>query len=71
MSDFRSAFHLVDIFRKLHPRARESSWFNFDFCIGSRLDKFFISSNFVRFAQSCEIYLVVSLIMTLLICILF
>ena len=54
LSDFCSAFRLVDIFRKLHPRTRECSWFNADFSIGSRLDKFFISSNFVRFAQSCH-----------------
>ena len=55
LSDFRSAFRFVDIFRKFHPRAQECSWFNSDFPIGSRLDKFFVSSNFVRFAQSCNI----------------
>ena len=55
LSDFRSAFRFVDIFRKLHPHTRDCSWFSSDFSIGSRLDKFFISLNFVRFAQSCHI----------------
>lgn len=55
LSDFRSCFHFVDIFRKFHPNSRLFSWFNFDFSIGSRLDKFFVSPNFASFVQSCDI----------------
>ena len=38
---FRSSFGLIDCWRKLHPRSSELTWFNSDFSIGSRLDKFF------------------------------
>ena len=31
------------------------SWFNADFSIGSRLDKFFISENLANYATRCEI----------------
>lgn len=55
LSDFRSAFNFVDAFRKLHPRSREVSWFNSDFSIGSRLDKFFVSRNFASFIDVCNI----------------
>ena len=43
LTDFRSSFGLIDCWRKLHPRSRELTWFNSDFSIGSRLDKFFLS----------------------------
>lgn len=55
LSDFRSNFHFVDAFRKLHPHFRQFTWFNSDFSIASRLDKFFVSSNFVPLLQSCAI----------------
>ena len=55
LSDFRSTFHLVDAFRRLHPTSRDFSWFNSDHSIGSRLDKFFVSSNFIPFVQNCSI----------------
>lgn len=47
---FKSTFSLVDIWRKRHPRVCEMSWFNSDLSIGSRIDKFFISSSLVDFA---------------------
>lgn len=55
LSDFRSSFHLVDAFRELHPNSREFSWFNSDCSIRTRLDNFFVSSNFVPFVQHCDI----------------
>ena len=55
LSDFRSTFNFVDAFRKLHPRSREVSWFNSDFSIGSRLDKFFVSRPFASFISVCNI----------------
>ena len=45
LTDFRSSFGLIDFWRKLHPRSRELTWFNSDFSIGSRLDKFFVSKS--------------------------
>lgn len=55
LSDFRSAFNLFDVWRKKHPSVCEMSWFNSDFSIGSRLDKFFISANLFDYAEMCEI----------------
>lgn len=55
LSDFRSYFHFVDVFRKLPPNSRLFSWFNSDRSIGTRLDKLFVSSNFVSFVQHCNI----------------
>lgn len=55
LSDFKSTFSLVDIWRKRHPRARQMSWFNADSSIGSRLDKFLISTNLVDFTDKCDI----------------
>ena len=31
-----------DVRRKQHPRSREFTWFNSDFSIASRIDKFYI-----------------------------
>ena len=45
LTDFRSSFGLIDCWRKLHPRSREFTWFNSDFSIGSRFDKFFVSKS--------------------------
>ena len=56
LSDFQSAFNFTDLWRKLHPRSRDVSWFNSDCSIGSRLDKFFVSQNFVSSVVSCSIF---------------
>ena len=48
LSDLKSTFHFVDIWRKIHPNKREFTWFNTDFSIASRLDKFYLSSNIVN-----------------------
>ena len=42
LMDFRSIFGLIYFWRKLHLRSRDLTWFNSDFSIGSRLDKFFV-----------------------------
>ena len=55
LSDFRKSLNLIDAWRKLHPRSREYSWFNSDFTLASRLDKFFISSKMLSSIRSCEI----------------
>ena len=55
LSDFRKSLNLVDAWRKLHPRSREFSWFNSDFTLASRLDKFFVSSKILSSIRSCEI----------------
>ena len=53
--DFKSGFKLVDVWRKLHPRAHEMTWFNSDFSLGSHLDKFLLSPGLLKFATSCSI----------------
>jgi len=55
LSDFRSSFKLVDIWRKHHRKHHEMSWFNSDFTIGSRLDKYLLSSKLVDLAEECDI----------------
>ena len=55
LSVFRSTFSLSDAWRKFHPRLRQCTWFNSDFSIGSRLDKFFVSQRFMSAVKSCEI----------------
>ena len=39
----QKALKQTDVWRKQHPRSREFTWFNSDFSIASRLDKFYIS----------------------------
>ena len=51
----KSDFVLVDVWRKLHPRAREFTWFNHDHSIASRLDKFFVSKGLFTSDCFCEI----------------
>jgi len=53
LSDFGKNFNFIDIWRKKHPRVRDMSWFNSNFTIGSRLNKFFVSSNLTRFVTQC------------------
>ena len=55
LSDFRPPFSLCDAWRRLHPRLRQCTWFNSDFSIGSRLDKFFVSNSLMPSIISCEI----------------
>ena len=51
----KSDFALVDAWRKLHPRAREFTWFNHDYSIASRLDKFFVSKDLFTSDCQCKI----------------
>ena len=44
LRDFRALHDLIDIWRKANGRSTFSTWFNSTKTIGSRLDKFFISS---------------------------
>ena len=55
LSDFRSAFNLIDAWHCLHPRSRQCTWFNSDFSIGSRLDKVFVTQRFFPSVLSCKI----------------
>ena len=55
LSDFKSSFKFVDVWRKLHRRSRQMTWFNADHSLGSRLDKFLVSPNLVSFVSNCEI----------------
>ncbi len=55
LTDFRLNFKFLDIWRKRNARNRLMTWFNSDFSIGSRLDKFFISKNLENFVDKCEI----------------
>ena len=53
--DFRTQFKLIDIWRKLHGRQTECTWFNLDKSIGTRLDKFLIDPDLSANATTCEI----------------
>ena len=53
--DLKSTFHLVDDWRKSHPGVREFTWFNSDYSIASRLDKFYLSSNIANLFLSSSI----------------
>ena len=55
LSEFKSAFSLVDVWRKRHPRVHDVSWLNDDSTIGSRLDKFLVSARLVELTGMCEI----------------
>lgn len=55
LTDFRLAFSFEDIWRKLHPKSRDVSWFNSNFTIGSRLDKFFVTRNLVEKITACDL----------------
>ena len=54
-SSLRSDFVLVDAWRKLHPHAREFTWFSHGHSIASRLDKFFVSRDLFTSDCQCEI----------------
>ena len=49
-------FHLIDIWRKKHPRERSFTWFNFDKTIAGRLDKFLVSKSVSEKTSVCEIF---------------
>ena len=55
LSDVKSAFSLTDIWRKLHPRVCEFTWFNSDLSLASRLDKFYVSISLIDLCLSCSI----------------
>lgn len=48
-------FTLLDVWRKLHPRAREFTWFNSNLSIASRLDKFLFSKDLFSPVSKCDI----------------
>ena len=54
--DFKSDFHLTDVWRKKHPKERQVTWFNFDLTIACRLDKFFVSKNVSENTTACSIF---------------
>ena len=47
LTDFRSAFSFITVWRKLHPKLCQSTWFNSEFSI--------VSKNFMTSVFSCEI----------------
>lgn len=51
----KANFSLIDIWRKQHPRLREFTWFNSDFSLASRLDKFYVSPDLVQFVPSSSV----------------
>lgn len=53
--ELKSSFHLVDVWRRSHPGVREFTWFNSDYSIASRLDKFYLSSNIASLFLSSSI----------------
>lgn len=55
LTDFRKAFNLVDVWRRNNPKLQVMTWFNSDLSIGSRLDKFFLSRNLVKFVENADI----------------
>lgn len=55
LRDFRTLHRLIDIWRKAHGRTIQSTWFNSDKSIGSRLDKFLIHSSLSSHAVKCKI----------------
>ena len=46
LQEFRATHNLVDIWRISHRGQTQCTWFNSDKSIGSRLDKFFVASEF-------------------------
>lgn len=57
LSDFCSAFKLVDAWHRLYPQRRQCSWFNSALSVGSCLDKIFVSESFMTSVINCEIKL--------------
>ena len=55
LKEFRTTHRLFDAWRFKHRGQRQCTWFNADKSIGSRLDKFFISSELSPSIVNCEI----------------
>ena len=55
LSNFKSCFNLIDVWRSKHARASQYTWFNSDFSIGSRLDSFLVVRELADTCTSCEI----------------
>ena len=55
LSSFKSCFKFVDAWRSKHPRVSQFSWFSSDLTIGSRLDSFLITHDFLNSLTSCKI----------------
>jgi len=55
LSEFRSTFKVVDIWRRFHPNVSEMSWWNANLTVSNRLDKFYISKSLTNFVQKCDI----------------
>ena len=56
ISSFKSAFSLVDVWRKHHPRAISFTWSNSAKTQASRLDRFFISKSLFSAVCSTKIF---------------
>ena len=55
LKSFRTDFRLCDVWRKLHPKEKQFTWFNANLSVASRLDKFFISDDLFLNVSSCNI----------------
>ncbi len=55
LKDLHFVFNFIDIWRKTHGRQVQCSWFNSSKTIGTRLDKFFVTQNLVKYVKRCEI----------------
>ena len=55
LAHFRSTFNFINAWHRLNPRSKQCTWFNSDFSIGSRLDKFFVSQSLFSFVSNCVI----------------
>ena len=56
LTNFRTDFHLIGVWRKKHPREGQFTWFNCDKTIACRLDKFFVSKNISERTIACNIF---------------
>lgn len=48
-------YQLIDIWRILHPKNRQFTWFDSNMYIGSKFDKFLIPINYKSQTQACSI----------------
>ena len=53
--ELKSTFNPVDVWRRSLSGVREFTWFNSDYSIASRLDKFYLSSNIANLCLSSSI----------------
>lgn len=59
LPDFKSCFSLRDMWRALHSRDSQFTWFSSDFSFASHLDTFLIPRGFILSVLSCDIPLCV------------